>query len=71
VTDKSVVIDYTNHRGERAERWILPEEMWFGESSYHDGPQWFVRAFDMQKFAHRDFAMSGIHGIRQTERTAA
>lgn len=52
---------YTNWRKEQAWRLILPIKMWFGQSEYHlDGPQWFVRAFDIEKQEMRDFALTGV-----------
>ena len=70
MNDLSVVIDYTNHRGERSERWILPREIWFGKSPHHVGQQWFLRADDLEKFAERDFALMSIHSTRRTVRSA-
>lgn len=60
-----VVIDVTNHRGERSYRRIEPVRVWHGESPYHeDGEQWFLRAVDQEKGAMRDFAMKDVHGWR-------
>lgn len=58
-----VNIDYTNHRGERSVRYILPLRVWFGESEFHpqEGHQWYLRAYDYDKDAERDFAMKDIH----------
>lgn len=66
MTDISVVtvIDYTNHRGERGERKIIPMQMFFGASDWHDGIQWFLRALDVDKGAERVFAMKDIHSWR-------
>lgn len=60
--ERPALIDYTNHRGERSVRPILPIRIWHGFSEWH-GPtqQWFLRAFDLQKNLTRDFAMTGIH----------
>ena len=30
-----VTIDYTNYRGERAYRTVLPVRIWFGETEWH------------------------------------
>lgn len=60
-----VIIDYTNWRGERAERRVLPVKMRFGVSKYHsDGPQWFLDAMDLDRSVKRAFAFSGIHSWR-------
>ncbi|MGV3721359.1 MAG: hypothetical protein ACO1SX_10670 [Actinomycetota bacterium] len=58
---KSVVIDYTNWRGERAKREILPFRLWFGSNDWHPEPQWLLDAWDAEKDELRIFAMRGIH----------
>jgi predicted DNA-binding transcriptional regulator YafY len=60
---KECTIDYTNHRGERKKRMIVPYELWFGESPYHSGPQMFLNAYDFKRNEERDFAINGIHGV--------
>lgn len=59
-----VVIDYTNWRGERGTRMIQPTRIWYGESEWHDGVQWFLDAEDVVKMQTRSFAMRDIHGWR-------
>lgn len=56
-----VVIDYTNHRGERSERRILPSAIRYAEAEWHPGEQWLMDAFDLEKKADRTFAMKDIH----------
>jgi len=61
------VIDYTNWRGERRQRRIKPIRFYFGEVSWHPGPQWLVDAVDLDRTEDdrvRTFALSGIHGWR-------
>lgn len=53
-------IRYRNHRGEEAVRRVLPDRIWYGSSPYHPGDQWFLKAWDFDKQAERDFAMAGI-----------
>lgn len=57
-----VVIDYVNWRGVREKRLITPMRTWFGTSKYHaeDGDQWFIAAYDHDRRAYRDFAVSSI-----------
>lgn len=57
----SVVIDYTNHRGERSLRTITPHNVRFGSSQWHPEPQWMLEAWDHDRDAHRSFAMADIH----------
>lgn len=61
VRQNTVLLDYTNHRGERATRIVLPVDLRFGTSPYHDGAQWFLEAYDVAKGADRSFAMRDIH----------
>lgn len=58
-----VWIDYTNWRGERAVRQILPRELVWGCNQYHPQPQWLLRALDMEKGEGREFALCSITKI--------
>lgn len=51
---------YTNHRGETAERTVIPLGVRFGSTQWHPEPQWLLRAFDLEKGAEREFAMAEI-----------
>jgi hypothetical protein len=55
-----VRVVYRNHRGEVAFRSIVPKGMWFGATEWHPEPQWLLSAWDVEKEADRDFAMSGL-----------
>lgn len=55
------VIDYTNWRGERSERRVIPISIKFGANEWHKDQQWMMLAHDVEKGADRWFAMSGIH----------
>lgn len=58
---QAVFFEYRNHRGVHSARHVAPVKVWFGVSPYHDGPQWFLQAFDLDKgSATRDFAMKDI-----------
>ncbi len=62
-----VEIDYTNYRGERRLRKILPLRIIFGENPYHkDGEQWFVTAVDLETEQIRTFAMKDIHSWKSS-----
>lgn len=58
-----MVLDYTNHRGERSRRRVVPQRLWFGATSWHPVDQWLLEAFDLAKGAQRDFALDQIHGM--------
>jgi predicted DNA-binding transcriptional regulator YafY len=57
----TIVIDYTNYRGERARRRVLPNRLWFGAADWHPEPQWILDAWDIEKGVIRSFAMRDIH----------
>jgi predicted DNA-binding transcriptional regulator YafY len=59
-----VVLDYTNWKGERRDRKVMPLTLWFGVSEFHDTPQWFIRAIDLDRNVMRDFALATIHGVQ-------
>lgn len=58
---KEVIIDYTNWRGERNFRTILPVETFFGLNEFHPGEQWLLKAIDVEKNVERVFSMKEIH----------
>lgn len=51
---------YRNHKGEEEMRAVRPIRIYFGSTAYHREAQWLLEAFDLDKMATRDFAMSGI-----------
>jgi predicted DNA-binding transcriptional regulator YafY len=59
--NQQVDIDYTNHRGERSIRRIIPIRIAFTTSQWHEGEQYFCIAWDVEKKADRYFAMEQIH----------
>ena len=62
---KPALIDYTNHRGERRKRHILPRGIYFGVSPHHPGEQWILIAIDVDRNELRDFAMCKVHSWSQ------
>lgn len=57
----SVCFDYRNHRGVVRFRRVLPIRLWYGNSIYHSGEQYFLRAYDLDKGGvKRDFAMKDV-----------
>lgn len=65
VDGKVVSIDYTNWRGERGLRKIVPVRIYFGQTSWHPGDQWLLEAIDVDKGELRTFSMSHIHEWRE------
>lgn len=58
---RTVVIDYTNHRGVRTLREIIPALLEFASTAYHPTPQWLLHAHDVKKGDKRIFALKDIH----------
>jgi predicted DNA-binding transcriptional regulator YafY len=59
----AIEIDYTNHRGERRIRHVLPLGIEHRAAPpWHPEEQWLMLAFDVERDEPaRWFAMSGIH----------
>lgn len=64
-----VIIDYTNHKGVRFSREIVPIRLWYGTSNWHSGEQYFLAAFDIAKDDVRDFAVADIHSWEEAVRS--
>lgn len=60
-----VIIDYVNHRGERALRRIVPVRLHYGVTAYHAEPGWLLDAYDLDRNAARTFSMRDIHAWRE------
>ena len=69
MNDMIVIIDYTNHRGERRKRKILPHNIGFKATEWHPEMQWVLSAYDFEKDAMRSFAFKDIHGWEQKDET--
>lgn len=61
ITGQIVEIDYTNWRGERAKRHIIPYRVEWSRNEWHPEHQWLLIAFDVRKRESRSFAMANIH----------
>lgn len=61
--DRRIEIDYTNHRGERRRRVIVPVigSLRFQATEWHPHPQWVIDAADVEKGEIRTFAVQDIH----------
>jgi hypothetical protein len=60
-----VRIHYKNWKHEFGDRHIRPLHLWFGSTEWHPEPQWFLKAWDLDKDVERDFAMRDIHAWSQ------
>lgn len=57
------VADYTNWKGERRTRRLIPIGVRFGTTKYHPEPQWLLECWDCEEPPDRiakDFALSGF-----------
>lgn len=61
---QAIEIDYTNHKGVRSIRKIVPFGMEFTKNEWHTEEQWLIHAFDLDKHAERTFALNGIHSSK-------
>lgn len=59
-----LVFTYTNHRGETAERSIVPRRVVWGSTEWHPEPQWLLWAFDLDREAERAFPLRALVGGR-------
>lgn len=60
-----VIIDYTNWRGERAERKVIPGRFVYEATEWHPEEQWILYAFDVERNNERGFALLNIHSIKK------
>lgn len=58
VADRAVEFFYTNYKGETGKRWATPLGLRWGSTEWHPEPQWLMRAFDHDKGAEREFALT-------------
>lgn len=63
---KVVEIDYTNWRGERGLRRIVPCRLIFENNEWHTETQWMIEAIDLDRCEPRVFALSNIHSWKPT-----
>lgn len=56
-----VALDYTNWKGERSQRRVVPIRIYFGSTEYHTEEQFLLEALDIDKGTNRTFAMKDIH----------
>ncbi len=65
--NKKIVINYTNWKGATNDRVIIPVKVWFGETQWHTGQQWFLTATDVTKNEEREFALKNIHKFNDVD----
>lgn len=60
-TNASVLIDYTNWKGQRRKRLITPQSLSQTSSAQHPVKQWLVKAMCHEDHRLKYFAMANIH----------
>ena len=64
---EEVLIDYTNWRGVRRWRRVVPERIVFENSEWHPETQWIMYATDVDDAAIRGFALKDIHAWKPAQ----
>src|SRR3954464_3830098 len=67
--EQIVTITYLNHRGEIADRQIIPYTFGLGTTEYYPSMQYLLEAYDLGKKAMRTFAMNNIINWRGSHAT--
>lgn len=71
MTDKAVLIDYTNWRGERRWRKVVPNMAYglaFMSTKWHPGePQWMLCCIDAEDGVSKLFPLKDIHAWEPCE----
>lgn len=55
-----IKVEYTNYRGEKGIRTIVPISFFFGSTEYHPEDQWLLRVWDCDRQAERIYAAKEI-----------
>lgn len=58
-----VTVMYTNWKGEKRQRQIVPINLWYGSTEFHEEPQMLLQALDKEKNQLRDFAVKDIEPV--------
>lgn len=54
---------YTNYKMQTEQRKARVMSVWYGTSEYHQGEQWFMMAYDMDRESIRNFAMRDMSDV--------
>ena len=65
--NSTVEIDYTNYKGIRRIRTIIPFKIKFCTSEWHPEKQWILFATDIETKTLKQFAIKDIHSWKPTE----
>jgi hypothetical protein len=66
--NSDIWVDYTNHRGERRWRHIIPtNHLKLTSTPYHTEMQWLLECWDIDRKDFRSYALLTIHGFSKEE----
>lgn len=60
VLDRAIKVIYSNWRGEKATRTIVPLSLYWGKSEWHPQEQWMIRVWDVDRNDYREYAFKDI-----------
>ena len=60
--DMAMRVVYENYKGEESIRHVLPLRTWYGSTEYHPEKQWFIKVYDLDKKAIRDYTLNDWKG---------
>jgi hypothetical protein len=60
---RPIAVDYTNWRGERRVRKIVPVRIFPGSNQWHKEPQWLMEVVEPDDGETKTLAFAGIHGF--------
>lgn len=60
VDKNPIAFKYKNWKDKISNRTVIPIDIWYGVSDFHDGEQWFLKAYDYDKEDIRNFAIKDI-----------
>lgn len=64
-----IEFSYKNQKGEHAKRAAVVKDIAFAYVEWHEGKQWIMTAFDLDKRADRYFAMRDTHNIKKINKS--
>jgi predicted DNA-binding transcriptional regulator YafY len=62
---KECTFRYRNYKGEEGMRRVIPGRIYWDASEWHPEPQWLFDAWDLDKEAHRTFALKDVLAWRE------
>lgn len=64
--DQPILVLYTNYKGNTGVRKIIPINIRFGNSSWHQEPQYLLKAYDLERKEEREFALKDCNFLEKS-----